>query len=97
MTTEQKFTLEFPVKVGGKAFNLLTLRRPKVRDVRDVERVRQADGDFAAGIALAAVVTGLPVDAVEDMDAADFMKLSEAVAGFMPRATPATGEPTPQT
>ncbi|WP_127076138.1 phage tail assembly protein [Rhodomicrobium lacus] len=97
MADNLRFTLQYPLKVSGKGVSIIDLRRPKVRDIAAVEKVRAAEGDLAASIALTAAVTNLPVELVEEIDAADFASLSQVIAGFMPRATPATGEPTPQT
>jgi hypothetical protein len=91
------FRLEYPILVGDKTVSTLSVKRPKVRDVAAMEKVRQAEGDFAAGLAMVARVTGLAAEAVDEIDSADFTELSKVIEGFTRRRGPAIGEPSPQT
>jgi hypothetical protein len=85
--------LREPIEHGGSVITEVTVRSPKVRDLRaiDVEAGKDAT-EFDKGIVMAALLTGIPVEAVEEMGASDFAAVSEAVVGFMQAgAAPASG------
>ncbi len=80
--------LSHPLKVGETTVTEVTLRRPKVRDLRALERLRApGTGEIDQGVAMAAMLCDLPLEAVDEMDASDFAAISEAIAGFFLRAT----------
>jgi hypothetical protein len=82
--------LREPIEHGGAVITEVTVRSPKVRDLRAIDAGTGKDAsEFDRGIALAAQLTGLALEAVEEMGAADFAAVSEAVAGFM-QAGPAS-------
>lgn len=69
----------------GKSVTEVQVRRPKVKDLRAMERdniatVTQID----QGVAMAALLTELPVEIIDEMDAVDFAAVSEVIAGFLP-------------
>lgn len=81
--------LQEPIEVGGTTIAEVTIRRPKVKDLRALDQ--DAEGtEMEKGIAMAALLTDLTPDAIEEMDAFDFAALSEKIAGFLPQA-PAQG------
>lgn len=84
MARQVTLTLEYPL--DGLAE--ITIRRPNVRDVREMERLaKAAEGDqMGEAIAVLSLLTGIAPDVIEDMDAADFTAASEAIAGFFPQA-----------
>jgi hypothetical protein len=43
------------------------------------------------GIAMAATLCDLPLEAMDEMDAADFAAISEAITGFLPKASASKG------
>jgi hypothetical protein len=61
------------------------LRRPKVRDLRKMDKVK---GDLAKSVALIADLTELSPDQVEELDAADFTAISDIVAGWVGSVAP---------
>ncbi|MDN2578952.1 phage tail assembly protein [Aquibium sp. ELW1220] len=85
--------LREPIEHDGMVIAEVTVRSPKVRDLRaiDVEAGKDAT-EFDKGIVMASLLTGIPVEAVEEMGASDFAAVSEAVAGFMQAgAAPSSG------
>lgn len=87
MTKTIKLTV--PFEWEGRKINELTVRRPKVRDIRETE-TDPDKADIDRGILMTALLTDLPPEAIEEMDAADFMSVSEVVQGFLP------GPPSPE-
>ena len=63
------------------------ITRPKVRDLKAMDAALVGITDkLDQGIVMVSVLTGLPPVAVEELDADDFTRLSEEVAGFFPQA-----------
>ena len=75
-----KIVLQHPIKVDGVEVSELSLRRPKVRDLQKIESV---SGEISKVVALASALADLSPEQVAEIDAADFVKISEAVAGFL--------------
>jgi hypothetical protein len=83
-----KHSLKTPIKMAdGSTIKDVEVSTVKVKHLRVAEAARNDGGEFAAGIALLAAVTGLSVEAVEEMDAMDFTALQEKLAGFLPQPT----------
>ncbi len=81
-------TLSQPVQAGERTISEVTIRRPKVKDLRALEHLRAPGaGEIDQGVAMAAMLCDLPVEAVDEMDATDFAAISEIIAGFFSRAT----------
>ncbi len=40
---------------------------------------------------MAAILTGLPPAAIDELDAADFAEISDVIAGFLPKPPEASG------
>ena len=79
--------LSQPLKVGDRNITEVTIRRPKVRDLRAIETARQPDAsEMDQGIAMAATLCDLPLDYMDDMDAGDFAAISEVITRFFPQA-----------
>lgn len=93
MSTPKTIRLSQPIAWEGKTVTDVQVRRPKVKDLRAMER----DGTSPAsqidqGVAMAALLTELPVAVIDEMDAVDFAAVSEVIAGFLPQGpAPATG------
>ena len=86
MTT---ITLREPIKTAdGSTVKAVTLRRAKVKDLKKVDAARAEGGEMQAGIVMVACITGLPVETIEEMDAADFTTVSEKIADFFTTASP---------
>lgn len=80
------YTLKTPIKLpDGSTVQNVEIGAVKVKHLKAAEAARSDGGDMAAGIALIASMTGLPVEAVEEMDARDFTAMSEGLADFLPQ------------
>lgn len=72
--------LKSPISVSGAEVRSVTLRVPRVRDLEYAETVSKAKMDsIAYQTHLLASVTGLPLDAVRELSADDFIPLIERV------------------
>lgn len=76
-----KVTLKEEIKLDGKELNEITLRRPKVRDRLAVDRSNASDAEKE--VQLIANLAEVPVEAIEDIDLADYAKLQKALSGFL--------------
>jgi hypothetical protein len=89
MTAQRHKTLQllFPITVEDREVSEVTITRPKVKDLKAMDAALVGITDkLDQGIVMVSVLTGLPPVAVEELDAEDFTKLSEEVAGFFPQA-----------
>jgi hypothetical protein len=87
MTDTARVKLVRPIRVEERMITEVTIRRPKVRDLRAMEKLREPEGtEVDQGIAMAAALCDLPLEAMDDMDAADFASISEVLGGFLPKA-----------
>lgn len=84
--THKSVTLAVPVEWQGQKIAEVTVRRPKVKDLRAIEASARGS-QLDQGATMIAQLTGLPPDAVDELDAADFTAISEVIAGFFPQAT----------
>ena len=93
MTASTTVMLSIPVVVEGDTITEISIRRPKVRDLRALEDVTQGkSSQLDQGAALLSLLAGIPEAAVEEMDATDFARVSEVIAGFFEGArVPAAG------
>lgn len=70
-------TLKHPVTLGdGRTLTELTLRRAKVRDLRQAQR--QASTEPEQELVLLGLLTGLVPEDVEELDMADYKALGDA-------------------
>ncbi len=89
MTDPRHKTLRllFPITVKDREVSEVTITRPKVKDLKAMDAALDGIKDkLDQGIVMAATLTGLPPEVIEELDAEDFTKLSEEVAGFFPQA-----------
>lgn len=86
VTLIRDISLAFPIERDGQIINTVRMRRAKVKDLEAIEAAREADGDMAAGIAAISALTSLPADTIRELDAEDFVKLTEALPAFLPKA-----------
>jgi hypothetical protein len=76
-----------PIKVEDRMITEVAIRRPKVRDLRAMEKMREPGStELDQSIAMTAVLCDLPMGAMDEMDAADFASISEVLGGFLPKA-----------
>jgi len=74
-------TLSYPVKMAGAEVSVITMRRPKVRDMIVVSK--SAATDVEREVRMFANLCQVEPSAIEDMDMADYLKLQEAYSGFL--------------
>jgi hypothetical protein len=89
MTAQRHKTLQllFPITVEDREVSEVTMTRPKVKDLKAMDAALVGITDkLDQGIVMVSFLTGLPTEAVEELDADDFTRLSEEVAGFFPQA-----------
>lgn len=86
--SEPTITLEYPIqRANGETVAELTLRRPKVVDLREMDLAAGAVGRTAVLIGRLCALTPKEVDT---LDGADFKRLEDRISGFL-YAAPATG------
>lgn len=73
--------LKYPIEFEGKKIEKLELRRPKVKDLRDVSQ--KAKDDTEKELLLFAKLTGQPVELIEELDIADYKQLQDAYMSFL--------------
>ena len=93
MSKPKSVRLSQPIAWDGKTVTDVQVRRPKVKDLRAMERDnKDAASQIDQGVAMAALLTELPIEVIDEMDAVDFAAVSEVIAGFLPPGpAPATG------
>lgn len=78
-------TLKHPVTLAtGKTLDRLTLRRPKVRDLKQAQRAH--DKPEEQELALLALLAGLTPEDIEELDLADYKALQDAFRGMLDAA-----------
>jgi hypothetical protein len=70
-----------PVQFDGVTYTEASVRKLKGRDFM---KLREMAGDEDTG--LLSIVTALPAAVIEELDADDFIALSEAARDFLPRS-----------
>lgn len=73
--------LREPVQINGASVGVLTLRRPKVRDLKEAQRI--SDKPEEQELALIARLAGLTPEDVEELDLADYRQLAETFRGML--------------
>ncbi len=87
----QTVTLMYPIQANGRELTEMTLRRPTVKDLKEVERLALGkQAEYAALISRLAVI---PTSAVDAIDGSDFLRLVEVIDGFL-FGYPTTGSST---
>lgn len=76
MSRSEVVKLTTPVQFDGREVREVTVRAPKVRDMKLVDRLDGAD----RAIRLNAELTGLPATVLEEMDLSDFNEIDMAAA-----------------
>ena len=77
--------LKYPVEISGANAGVISLRRPKVRDLEAMDRIQ---GDTQKSLMLIAHLAELDPDTIRELDAEDFAAISKVVAGFLGGALP---------
>jgi hypothetical protein len=81
------FALSDPIEHDGRLITEVQISKPKVKDLKRMNAALDGVTDqLDQGIVLAATLTGLPVEVIEELDADDFTAISEVIADFFPQA-----------
>lgn len=80
--------LSYPIKIGCKEANSLIFNRLNARKMRAIDSEK---GEVGKGIVLIAKSANIPVFSAEQLDYADFAKISEALESFL-SSSPKTGK-----
>lgn len=81
--TRKTFSLSVPVPdLDQTPLNELSLRKPKPKDLRVLDRV---EGEIAGMLEIIAKLAGVPVASIDDMDIEDLVPIIDWVTGFLPR------------
>lgn len=77
-----------PITWEGREITEITLSKPRVKDLKRMHAALAGIEDrLEQGIVMAAALTGLPVEAIEELDTDDFTAISEVIADFFPKGT----------
>lgn len=81
--------LAYPIqRANGETVTELTLRRPRVGDLRELDK---ASGNVSQTALLIGRLGALTPKEVDQLDAEDFTALGQAIADFLPSAQPTGG------
>ncbi len=80
------FKLSFPIPEMGSraAVSEITFRRPKIRDLREINRASKDGDEVGQLVAMVAGCTDLSPEQIEQIDAVDMTGLAEAIIPFFP-------------
>ena len=68
MTDTARVKLSHPIEVGTRTIAEVTIRRPKVRDLRAMEKAREPGmSEIDQGVAMAAALCDLPLEAPDHL------------------------------
>lgn len=96
---KKTITLSEPIELEGRdTITEVTVRTPKVREVRQLAALGEtAEDQMDEAISAILLLTDLDAESVEELDTADMMALSEAIADFFPEgAGSGTGDQSSQ-
>lgn len=85
--TRETIELEYPVIFEGQEISELSLRRPRMRDMK---RQQQKKDDLDKALTMIADLAEVSPKLVEELDPVDFTTLSDWVGNCMPNAEDAT-------
>lgn len=91
----KRLPLTASITLGDQSLSEVSVKKPKVKDLKTLQdALAGIEDQLEQGILMAAVLTDLPREAIEEMDTDDFTAISEVIAGFFPKGTAsATGAP----
>ena len=74
--SETILTLNYPIQDGqGKTLTELTIRRPKVKDLRKMQGATEVE----QSINILAIVTGLVPEDIDELDMSDFQRAAKVI------------------
>jgi len=80
MSNSETITLEFPFEHKGETYEELVVRRPKMRDLKKFEGIKDK---MKKAITMLADLAEVTPDTIDEMDPTDFDKASRVIAGFL--------------
>jgi len=80
MADPNSIPLSVPITVQGRTIDTVTLRRPKVGDLRRMEKA--GGGDLDKTLFLIGALAEMSPAEVDDLDARDLERIGQVVAGF---------------
>lgn len=80
MSEPVKIELTFPIKAHGEEVRELTIRRPTVADLKATDHLA---GEFTKSAKMVERLAALPPSGVDQIDGADFKRITEVVDGFL--------------
>lgn len=79
--SEYTIQLDHPMQIDGQSIHELTIRRPKVKDLREAEKA--GAGASEQELSLFARLTGINPEDLDEMDLADYQKLQQRYSAFL--------------
>jgi hypothetical protein len=73
--------LRHPIEIDGVRTTTFSMRRPKVRDLRAAEK--SAKNEVDREVWLLASLCEVPLDAIDELDVADYRALQDVYKGFL--------------
>lgn len=73
--------LQYPVDFEGGKLSEISIRRSKVGDIN--RATKSSAGNIGMVIELTAILSGLPVSIIEEIDSSDYKKITDIVGGFL--------------
>ncbi|WP_224825759.1 phage tail assembly protein [Cognatishimia sp. MH4019] len=80
MAQTETYTLEYPFTYKGEEVTELTIRRPKMRDLKKFEGIKD---NMKKSFTMLSDLAEIAPDAVEELDPVDFNAASVMIAGFL--------------
>lgn len=78
--TEETHELKVPIEYKGEERTEITIRRPKLKDMKKVSAIRGSDADRAAS--MIQILSGWAPQAVDELDSADVDAISKIIDSF---------------
>lgn len=76
------YDLKFPLAYDGKEYRNLTLSRLKGRDFENFALLSQMGVPHS--VIFMSMITGMPIEVVQELDADDWLELAELIKDFIP-------------
>lgn len=80
MATDETYPLEYPFTYKGEEVTELTIRRPKLRDLKKADKIKD---ELTKSISMLADLAEIEPTALDEMDPHDFNNASKIVAVFL--------------
>lgn len=80
MSYTETLTLEYPFDFKGEDFSELTIRRPKMRDLKKAEGIKD---ELKKSVSMLANLAEIAPEAIDEMDPVDFNAASVIIARFL--------------